>query len=171
MRKERNEVLKISSQIKVSALIKTIILLVIIDVTVGIYIYWLEGSCLVHQSFIWKLYFSVIAITNMLFFYPIYYMYKERKEGKRSKFFVEKYLSCREITEVVPIKAYAYSNFIRNLTDTAKFFAIRTENSKLVEISIKFNHEQKERTLQLIDSRLFTYYYKIKKNDEKLLDE
>ena len=95
-------------------------------------------------------------------------MVKIHEEGKKSKIFVEKYLSSKEWVEVVPIKVDKYSNFIMNLTDTAKFFAIRTERNKLVIIRIKFNHEKEVRYFQQIDLRDFTDYYMIKENDDKV---
>ena len=83
MRKGRNESFKTNSQIKITALIKTILSFVIIDVVTAIFVYWFKYLSPVEMPFVWILYFGIIVITNILFFYPIYDMAKYREENEK----------------------------------------------------------------------------------------
>ena len=162
MRKGRKEILKTDLQIKKVALIKTILSIIIVDVLVAVLFYFLETISIEGPPLIWKFYFRILAIVDIVLFFYYYTMAKSDEEMKRSKIFVKKYLSTEEGVEVVPIKVNNYTNFIMNLTDIAKFYAIIETNNKMVIIHIKFNNEKEKRFFEQIELYNFTKYYKIK---------
>lgn len=115
MREGRNNVLKTDSQIKKTAMIKSIILAIIIAMAEVIFL-WLLGT-----GVMWKYFFFPIALISIIVLYTIIV---QLEEGKRSREFAEKYLTAEEPVEVIPIKG---DRFILGLTDIAKFYAIIDE--------------------------------------------
>lgn len=77
--------------------------------------------------------------------------------------FVAMYLSSKAYTEVIPIPTttHEYSYFFISLADIAKFYAIISDEST-VDVYLKFNTEEKYRSMEKISIEYFSSYYKIK---------
>lgn len=81
------------------------------------------------------------------------------EEGKESKKFAESVLTSKIQTEVVPIEGRK-SEFITDLTNIAKFYAIINEKDE-IQISVKFNNENELRKLETITKELFKNQYQL----------
>ena len=105
----------------------------------------------------------VITIFFVAVFKHIYSIVTVDKTTEMIKNAMGKYLSKDVYVEVEPIFDSCEYYFIMNLTDIAKFYAIKKENS--VSIVIQFDFENKKRQIQIIPKEEFINFYKLKENN------
>lgn len=111
-----------------------------------------------------------------LLFYLMYRLliiaFNQQEDSNESREFAESVLSPQIQTEVIPIKTSEDREFICGLTDIAKFYAIINEEDK-IQISVKFNNEDKLRKTEIMPKYIFKRYYrmpdKIKKQETEIL--
>lgn len=99
-------------------------------------------------------------------------IFNQQEDSNESKEFVESVLSSQGQTEVIPIKTSKDREFICGLTDIAKFYAIINEEDE-IQISVKFNNEDKLRKKEIMPKYIFKKYYrmpdKIKKQETEIV--
>lgn len=88
-------------------------------------------------------------------------IFYDEEKGKESKKFAESVLASKIQTEVVPIEG-GVAEFITGLTNIAKFYAIINEKDE-IQISVKFNNENKLRKLETIPKEIFQKRYELSK--------
>ncbi len=75
-------------------------------------------------------------------------------------------LSESKWTKVLPVRADKYQDFIFNeLPARAEFFAKLQEDSDIIDVSIKFNNEEKYLNFEKINKNSFLNYYLVLENN------
>jgi len=113
-----------------------------------------------------ELYILMIpCIMSIILFIMMYnilkFAFMEEEERLISKNFVEKNLSSKDKTEVVPINASEHKEFLLNLTNIAKYYAIINQDTGNIYIYVKFNSEKDMRYLETQEMDFFMNYYSI----------
>lgn len=86
--------------------------------------------------------------------------YEQSEYAKRSMEYTNISLPVETFVEVRP-NPNKHTDFILNLQNIAKFYAIIREEDNLVEIYIKFNFEEEERKYEDVGKEYFYDYYSV----------
>lgn len=114
----------------------------------------------------------VIICFGFLLFYLKYKLILDQEKGKLSAALAEGCLSTETWTEVIPIKANEYQEFVlKELPTKAKFFAKLREDGDIIDVSVQFHHEKEYLPLEEIGKRYFLDYYSILEESEKEPEE
>ena len=112
----------------------------------------------------------VPCIMSIMMFFVMYKLFKfafiEDEERLISKDFVEKIFSSEDKTEVVPINASEHKEFLLQLTDIAKYYAIINQETGNIDVYVKFNSENEMRYLETQKTDFFMNYYSIPIKEE-----
>ena len=129
----------------------------------------LGGLLLVPNTSIYAIIIPTIVMVVLiaLCFVPITKAFLYNEVRQLNIALVNECMSFDEFIEVIPIRADEYKEFILGLVDNAKFLAILSKEDEMVEVYVKFNHEEQYRFLEKIEKEDFLQYYKIVEETEK----
>lgn len=144
------------------AINSTIMMAILLIVTLG-------GLLLVPNTSIYAIIIPTIVMVVLiaLCFVPITKAFLYNEVRQLNIALVNECMSFDEFIEVIPIRADEYKEFILGLVDNAKFLAILSKEDEMVEVYVKFNHEEQYRFLEKIEKEDFLHYYKIVEETEK----
>ena len=112
----------------------------------------------------------VPCIMSIMMFFVMYKLLKfafvEDEERLISKDFVEKIFSSEDKKEVVPIYASEHKEFLLQLTDIAKYYAIINQETGNIDVYVKFDSENEMRYLETQKTDFFMNYYSIPIKEE-----
>ena len=118
-----------------------------------------------------RLYILLVpCIMSIMLFVVMYKLLKfafvEDEERLISKDFVEKIFSSEDKKEVVPINASEHKEFLLQLTDIAKYYAIINQETGNIDVYVKFDSENEMRYLETQKTDFFMNYYSIPIKEE-----
>ncbi len=114
----------------------------------------------------------IIIILGYLVFSLNYRVILDQEKAKISATLAEGCLRAETWTEVIPIKADEYQEFVlKELPTKAKFFAKLREDGDIIDVSVQFHHEKEYLPLEEIGKRYFLDYYSILEESEKEPEE
>lgn len=161
------EELQLSKMAKRKALKRTLVIGLIFDVILaGIALwntYYSYGVKIVSIAFL-----QIVIIIYAFMVFKIYYLFiLTREKSKLYGKLAEACLSTTEWTQVIPVKADDYQEFVLNeLPKRAKFFAKIQADSDAIDVSLKFNNEQEYIHWKKICTSLFLSYYSVIEESE-----
>lgn len=112
---------------------------------------------------------SFLTILILIFtYFFLAKIYKDEEVEKVNSLFVEGCLSTEHFTEVIPINQTEHKSFVLGLQNRAKFYAIISKNdSKYVNVYVKFLDEEEGRFLETIHKGYFLEYYSIQEDEQE----
>lgn len=101
-------------------------------------------------------------------YWMFYRIFQDEMVGKINISLATKCLSTEKLTEVIPVDASDYKNFILGLVNIAKFYArINKEKSEYVEVYVKILDESGARFFENIRKEYFFKYYEVIEDNQQ----
>lgn len=165
MGKGRNEELINSFEVKRKArkkAIKDTLIVLFIAICLFAIVGFLGEGYKVYQIIGISIPILALCILNFLLLDKVY---KDQEVYRLEEIIVEKCLTSEEYTQVIPIKADDYEDFILGLQDHTSFFAIMHDEN-FVDVFAKIDGEDDLRYCKSISKGYFLDYYKIQEYEE-----